>query len=229
MAKYGLLYNIGSGKSKEAKDLISYDNTSGDKIVIEVASDLGATGLDTHVLGTLSVDELALLSSGFKFVSGDTAVTAFSTGAADNDSITTKGYVDDAVAGATAAGTVTYFNATVASASGLAVGQIVGLGSGTNAPLVICDAGAEATAMAIGVIKEIDGLNIKVQVDGEVQLASGTLAGFAVGELVFVGSAGAAAEYADLGTGDWIGQAGIVTDVAGAKMLMQPKIVGQVA
>jgi hypothetical protein len=67
MAKYGLLYNIGSGKSKEAKDLISYDNTSGDKIIIEVAADIGATGLATSLKGTLDVAELATLTSGFVF------------------------------------------------------------------------------------------------------------------------------------------------------------------
>ena len=46
---------------------------------------------------------------------------------------------------------------------------------------------------------------------------------------MFVGTSGAAAAYADLGTGDWLGQVGIVTDAAGAKILMQPKIVGQLA
>lgn len=228
MAKYGLLYNLGSGKSKEAKDLISYDSDNS-KIVIELATDIGATGLLTNIKGGLTVDEVALLDGGLKLASGDTALESISTGAADNDKLPTQGYVDDAVANATAAGTITFLNLTVASASGLSVGQIVGLGSGANAPLVIADAGTEATAMAVGVIKEIDGLNIKVQVDGEAQLAAGTLSGFSVGDLVFVGASGAAAAYGDLASEDWAGQVGIVTDAAGAKIVMQPRIVGQVA
>jgi hypothetical protein len=229
MAKYGLLYNLGSGKSKEAKDLISYDNTSGDKIVIEVAADIGATGLATSLKGTLDVAELATLSSGFLFAEEDTAVTSFAIGNADNDKLPTQGYVDDAVAGAVTAGTITYVTFSMLDVTGLAAGKVVAIGA--DGP-VLGAVDNEAKALAVGVIKEVtDGAgttgDVKVQIDGEATLADAFEGTVVKGGLAFVRAAGKAGDYAGLANDEWISQLGVVTDVAGKKLILQPRVVGQ--
>jgi hypothetical protein len=225
MSKYGLLYNIGSGKSKEAKDLISYDNTSGDKIIIEVAADIGVAGSATSLKGSLDVAELATLTSGFVFTGADTAVTAFAIGNADNDKLPTQGYVDDAVAGAVTAGTTTFVTFSMADTTGLAAGKVVAIGA--DGP-ILAGVDGEAKALAVGVIKEVvEDESVKVQIDGEATLADAFSGSVVKGGLAFVRAAGAAGDYDGLADDEWISQLGIVTDVAAKKLILQPRVVGQ--
>jgi hypothetical protein len=225
MAKYGLLYNIGSGKSKEAKDLISYDNTSGDKIIIEVAADIGVAGSATSLKGSLDVAELATLTSGFLFGEEDTAVTAFVTGTLNNDILPTQGYVDDEIAAAVAAGTTTFVTFSMEDTTGLAEGKVVAIGA--NGP-VLAGVSVEAEALAIGVIKEVvEDTSVKVQIDGEATLADAFAGTVVKGGLAFVSASGAAGDYAGLANDEWISQLGIVTDVGGKKLILQPRVVGQ--
>jgi hypothetical protein len=116
---------------------------------------------------------------------------------------------------------------TVSSASGLATGNIVALGSGTNAPLVLADKDLDLTSNAIGVIKAINGLVVTVQLDAEIAVSS--LAAFSLGEAVFVGDSGAVAQYSALASGDFATQVGYVSDVAGNKIVIVLKTFGELA
>lgn len=224
MPKYGLLYNLGSGKSKEAKDLISYDSDNS-KIVIDIAADIGAAGLATSLKGSLDVAELATLTGGFIFAAGDETVTGFSTGADNNDKLPTQGYVDDEIAAAVTAGTVTYTTFLMADTTGLAAGKVVAIGA--DGP-ILADAAVEAEALAVGVIKEVaEDVSVKVQLDGEATLADAFAGTVVKGGLAFVGTAGVASDYASLANDEWISQLGIVTDVGGKKLILQPRVVGQ--
>ena len=101
------------------------------------------------------------------------------------------------------------------------------LGTGTNAPLVIADKDADLTTNAIGVIKTIVGTLVTVQLDAEIVVSN--LAAFSLGEAVFVGVAGAAAQYSALVSGDFVTQVGYVSDVAADKIVIQIKSFGELA
>ena len=214
------VFSAGSGKVKEISGL-QYNSDAGGSL--DVTLPLVSTAAIT---GTALNAGSGLIDGGSLNI-GDaaTAVTGFSIGAANNDTLTTKGYVDGAVANVSAG--VSLQNFTVASATGLAAGQIVCLGSGTNAPLAIADKDSDLTTNAIGVIKTIVGTLVTVQLDAEIVV--GDLAAFSLGEAVFVGDSGAPAQYSALASGDFATQVGYVSDVAADKMVIQIKSFGELA
>ena len=219
MASIKSVFNAGAGKVKEVAGL-QYNDAAGGSldVTLPISSDSAISGSDLTASGLVTG---ATLNIGAAAV----AVDGFSTGAADNDTLTTKGYVDDAVSVISSG--VSLQNFTVASATGLAEGKIVCLGTGTNAPLVIADKDADLTTNAIGVIKTIVGTLVTVQLDAEIVVSD--LAAFSLGEAVFVGATGAAARYSTLVSGDFVTQVGYVSDVAADKMVIQIKSFGELA
>ena len=219
MASIKSVFNAGAGKVKEVAGL-QYNDAEGGSldVTLPISSDSAISGSDLTASGLVTG---ATLNIGAAAV----AVDGFSTGAADNDTLTTKGYVDDAVSVISSG--VSLQNFTVASATGLAEGQIVCLGTGTNAPLVIADKDGDLTTNAIGVIKTIVDTLVTVQLDAEIVVSN--LAAFDLGEAVFVGVAGAAARYSTLVSGDFVTQVGYVSDVAADKMVIQIKSFGELA
>ena len=220
MASIKSVFNAGAGKVKEVAGL-QYNDAAGGSLDVTLP-----ISSNTSITGTSLSAGVGLVTAGSINVgTAVAAVTGFSIGAANNDTLTTKGYVDAAVSGISAG--VSLQNFTVASATGLAVGKIVCLGNGTNAPLVIADKDADLTTNAIGVIKTIVGTLVTVQLDAEIVVSS--LAAFSLGEAVFVGVAGAAAKYSALVSGDFATQVGYVSDVAADKMVIQCKTFGELA
>ena len=219
MASIKSVFNAGAGKVKEVAGL-QYNDAAGGSldVTLPILSDSAISGSDLTASGLVTG---ATLNIGAAAV----AVDGFSTGTADNDKLTTKGYVDDAVSVISSGVSLQDF--TVASATGLAEGKIVCLGTGTNAPLVIADKDADLTTNAIGVIKTIVGTLVTVQLDAEIVVSD--LAAFSLGEAVFVGATGAAARYSTLVSGDFVTQVGYVSDVAADKMVIQIKSFGELA
>lgn len=221
MASIKSVFNAGSGKVKEVAGL-QYNDAAGGSLDVTLpivssaalsGTDLTASGLVTGA--TLNIGAAAAAATSF-------AVAATSAGAGDT-ALATAGYVDARVAGVSAGVSLQDF--TVDSASGLGVGQIVCLGTGTNAPLVIADKDGDLTTNAIGVIKTIVGTLVTVQLDAEIVVSN--LAAFSLGEAVFVGDAGAAAKYSDLLSGDFVTQVGYVSDVDADKIVIQIKSFGE--
>jgi hypothetical protein len=223
MASIKSVFNAGAGKVKEVAGL-QYNDTAGGSLDVTLpissnsaisGSDLTASGLVTGA--TLNIGAATAAASSF-------AVAATGAGAGDT-ALATAGYVDAQVSVISSG--VSLQNFTVAANTGLAVGKIVCLGTGTNAPLVIADKAADLTTNAIGVIKTIVGALVTVQLDAEIVVSD--LAAFSLGEAVFVGIAGAAAKYSALVSGDFATQVGYVSDVAADKMVIQIKSFGELA
>jgi hypothetical protein len=219
MAAIKSLFSAGAGKVKEIAGLQLNDGGTQFDVTLPISSNASITG--------------SSLSAGVGLIDGGTlnigsaavAVDGFSTGAADNDKLTTKGYVDDAVS--VIASGVSLQTFTVADEAGLAVGNVVALGSGANAPLVLADKDDTLTSNAIGVIKTIVGTAVTVQLDAEIEVSS--LAGRSVGDPMFVGDAGAVVPYSSLASGDFATQVGYVSDVAADKIVLQIKSFGELA
>ena len=224
MASIKSVFSSGAGKLKEISGLQYNDAGSGSlDVSLAISSSAGITGTSLSAGvglidgGSLNIGTAAAAATSF-------AVAATSAGAGDT-ALATAGYVDAQVS--VIASGVSLQNFTVASATGLAVGKIVCLGAGTNAPLVIADKDADLTTNAIGVIKTIVGTLVTVQLDAEIVVSD--LAAFSLGEAVFVGIAGAAAQYSALVSGDFATQVGYVSDVAADKMVIQCKTFGELA
>jgi len=220
MASIKSVFSAGASKVKEIAGL-QYNDAAGGSldVTLPISSTAGitATGLSAGV-GLIGGGSLNIGSAAV-------AVDGFSTGVANNDKLTTKGYVDDAVAVIASGVSLQAF--TVSSATGLAVGNVVALGSGTNAPLVLADKDTNAASNAIGVIKSIAGLVVTVQLDAEIAVSD--LSGRAVGDPMFVGDAGAVVPYSGLSSGNFVTQVGYVSDVAADKIVIVLKTFGELA
>jgi hypothetical protein len=223
MASIKSVFSAGAGKVKEIAGL-QYNDAAGGSLDVTLpisstaaisGTDLTASGLVTGA--TLNVGAAALAADGF-------AISTDSAGGGDSK-LATAGYVDAQMA--VIASGVSLQDFTVSSASGLATGNVVALGSGTNAPLVLADKDTDAASNAIGVIKAINGLVVTVQLDAEIAVSS--LAAFSLGEAVFVGDSGAVAQYSALASGDFATQVGYVSDVAANKIVIVLKTFGELA
>jgi hypothetical protein len=224
MASIKSVFSAGAGKVKEIAGL-QYNDAAGGSldVTLPISSNSAITGSSLSAGsgliggGSLNIGSAAVAADGF-------AVAASSAGEGDTK-LATAGYVDARIAGVAAG--VSLQNFTVAAATDLAVGKVVALGAGTNAPLVLADKDTDAASNAIGVISAIDGLVVTVQLDAEIAVSD--LAGLALGQAVFVGGAGAVVAYSSLLSGDFATQVGYVSDVAADKIVIQCKTFGQLA
>lgn len=224
MAAIKSLFNAGSGKVKEVAALQLNDGGTQFDVTLPISSDSAISGSDLTASGlvtgaTLNIGAAALAADGF-------AISTDGTGGGDSK-LATAGYVDAQVSVISSG--VSLQNFTVAAKTGLSLGQIVCLGTGTNAPLVIADKDADLTTNAIGVISAISATTNVVTVQLDAEIAVSDLASFSLGEAVFVGVAGAAAKYSNLASGDFATQVGYVSDVATDKMVIQIKSFGELA
>jgi hypothetical protein len=223
MASIKSVFSSGAGKLKEIAGLQYNDAGSGSlDVTVAISSTAAISGTDLTASGlvtgaTLNVGAAALAADGF-------AISTDAAGGGDSK-LATAGYVDAQMA--VIASGVSLQDFTVAATTNLAAGQVVCLGSGTNAPLARADKDADLTSNAIGVIKSINGLVVTVQLDAEIAVSD--LAGFSVGEPVFVGANGAVVAYGDLGSGDFATQVGYVSDVANDKIVIVLKTFGELA
>jgi hypothetical protein len=225
MASIKSVFSSGAGKLKEIAGLQYNDAGSGSlDVTVAISSTAGvtATGLSAGVGlidgGSLNIGSAASAATSF-------AVAATPAGGGDT-ALATAGYVDAQVS--VIASGVSLQDFTVAATTNLAAGQVVCLGSGTNAPLARADKDADLTSNAIGVIKAINGLVVTVQLDAEA-VVSTDLAGKSVGDPMFVGDDGAIVAYSGLGSGDFATQVGYVSDVAADKIVIQIKAFGELA
>lgn len=224
MASIKSVFSGGAGKLKEIAGLQYNDAGSGSldvTVALSSTAQITATGLSAGAGlidgATLNIGSAALAADGF-------AISTDAAGGGDSK-LATAGYVDAQVS--VIASGVSLQDFTVAATTNLAAGQVVCLGSGTNAPLARADKDADLTSNAIGVIKSINGLVVTVQLDAEVAVSD--LSGMSVGEPVFVGANGAVVAYADLGSGDFATQVGYVSDVAADKIVIVLKTFGELA
>lgn len=224
MASIKSVFSAGQGKVKEIAGL-QYNDAAGGSLDVTLpisststisGTDLTASGLITG--NTLNIGAAAVAADGF--------VVASSGSGGGDSKLATAGYVDAQVA--VLASGVSLQDFTVAATTNLAAGQVVCLGSGTNAPLARADKDADLTSNAIGVIKSINGLVVTVQLDAEV-VVSTDLAGFSVGDPLFVGDDGALVAYSSLSAGDFATQVGYVSNVASDKIVIQIKSYGELA
>jgi len=223
MASIKSAFSAGAGKVKEIAGL-QYNDAAG-----------GSLDVTLPVVSTAAISGSALTASGL--VTGATLNIGVAAAAADgfvisssavsnsNTKLTTAGYVAAQIAGVTAGVSLQDF--TVASATGLTAGNVVALGSGTNAPLVLADKDTDAASNAIGVIKSINSLVVTVQLDAEIVVSD--LSALSLGQAVFVGDAGAVIPYSGLASGDFATQVGYVSDVAFDKIVIQCKTFGELA
>jgi hypothetical protein len=223
MASIKSVFSSGAGKLKEIAGLQYNDAGSGSlDVTVAISSTAAISGTDLTASGlvtgaTLNVGAAALAADGF-------AISTDAAGGGDSK-LATAGYVDAQMA--VIASGVSLQDFTVAATTNLAAGQVVCLGSGTNAPLARADKDADLTSNAIGVIKSINGLVVTVQLDAEIAVSS--LSGSSVGDPMFVGTAGAVVPYASLASGDFATQVGYVSDVAGNKIVIVLKTFGELA
>jgi hypothetical protein len=224
MASIKSVFSAGAGKVKEIAGL-QYNDAAGGSldVTLPISSTAGITGTSLSA-GAGLIDGASLNIGSAASAATSFAVAATSAGAGDT-ALATAGYVDAQFA--TIASGVSLQNFTVSSASGLAAGNVVALGSGTNAPLVLADKDADLTSNAIGVIKTIVGLVVTVQLDAEIAVSD--LAGRSVGEPVFVGDSGAVIPYSSLASGDFATQVGYVSNVADDKIVIVLKTFGELA
>jgi hypothetical protein len=223
MASIKSVFSAGAGKVKEIAGL-QYNDAAGGSldVTLPISSTAAISGTDLTASGlvtgdTLNIGAAALAADGF-------AISTDSAGGGDSK-LATAGYVDAQMA--VIASGVSLQDFTVSSATGLTVGNVVALGSGANAPLVLADKDTNAASNAIGVIKAINGLVVTVQLDAEIAVSS--LAAFSLGEAVFVGDSGAVAQYSALASGDFATQVGYVSDVAANKIVIVLKTFGELA
>ena len=224
MASIKSVFSAGAGKVKEIAGL-QYNDAAGGSldVTLPISSDSAISGSDLTASGlvtgaTLNIGAAALAADGF-------AISTDAAGEGDSK-LATAGYVDAQVS--VIASGVSLQDFTVSSASGLATGNIVALGSGTNAPLVLADKDTNEASNAIGVIKSIADLVVTVQLDAEIAVSS-DLAGSSVGDPMFVGALGAVVPYSSLGSGDFATQVGYVSDVANDKIVIVLKTFGELA
>lgn len=224
MASIKSVFSGGQGKLKEIAGLQYNDAGSGSlDVTVAISSTAGITGTSLSAGvglidgGSLNIGSAASAATSF-------AVAATPAGGGDT-ALATAGYVDAQMA--VIASGVSLQDFTVAATTNLAAGQVVCLGGGTNAPLARADKDADLTSNAIGVIKVINGLVVTVQLDAEIAVSS--LAGFSVGDPVFVGDDGAVVAYSSLASGDFATQVGYVSDVASNKIIIQCKTFGELA
>jgi len=224
MASIKSVFSGGQGKLKEIAGLQYNDAGSGSldvTVAISSTSSISADSLaaTNGITGAeLNIGAAAVAADGF-------AVAATPAGGGDSK-LATAGYVDAQMS--VIASGVSLQDFTVAATTNLAAGQVVCLGSGTNAPLARADKDADLTSNAIGIIKSINGLVVTVQLDAEIAVSS-DLAAFSVGDPVFVGAVGAVVAYSSLGSGDFATQVGYVSDVAADKIVIQCKAFGELA
>lgn len=224
MASIKSVFSGGQGKLKEIAGLQYNDAGSGSldvTVAISSTSSISADSLaaTNGITGAeLNIGAAAVAADGF-------AVAATPAGGGDSK-LATAGYVDAQMS--VIASGVSLQDFTVAATTNLAAGQVVCLGSGTNAPLARADKDADLTSNAIGIIKSINGLVVTVQLDAEIAVSS-DLAAFSVGDPVFVGALGAVVAYSALGSGDFATQVGYVSDVAADKIVIQCKAFGELA
>ena len=224
MASIKSVFSSGAGKLKEIAGLQYNDAGSGSlDVTVAISSDSSITGSSLSAGvglidgGSLNIGSAAVAADGF-------AVAATPAGEGDSK-LATAGYVDAQVS--VIASGVSLQTFTVADETGLAVGNVVALGSGPNAPLLLADKDADLASNAIGVIKTIVGTAVTVQLDAEIAVSD--LAGRSVGEPMFVGDAGAVVPYSSLASGDFATQVGYVSDVAGDKIVIVLKTFGELA
>jgi hypothetical protein len=177
--------------------------------------------------GALSASVLLRLGAGFDLAGTTLSAVALGTGgyAADNGSLATQGYVDQAVAGVVPGipGDATYIDFPVASGATFTAGSVVAL-NGVRED--------EATSNVVGVfLSKPTAILARVQVDGQVAVST-DLSAFAKGDLVWASpTAGAVGTYAALASGDYATQVGIVSDTSAApnsKIILQQRIFGLV-
>jgi hypothetical protein len=223
MASIKSVFSAGAGKVKEIAGL-QYNDAAGGSldVTLPISSTASITGdslaATNGITGAeLNIGSAAVAADGF-------AVAATSAGEGDSK-LATAGYVDAQFA-AIASG-VSLQTFTVADETGLAVGNVVALGSGTNAPLVLANKDGDLTSNAIGVIKTIVDTAVTVQLDAEIAVSS--LAGMSVGTPVFVGDSGAVVAYAGIDSGDFVTQVGYVSNVAANKIVIVLKTFGEAA
>jgi hypothetical protein len=224
MASIKSAFSAGAGKVKEIAGL-QYNDAAGGSLDVTLpissTADITATGLSA---GAGLIDGASLNIGSAASAATSFAVAATSAGAGDT-ALATAGYVDAQVSVIASGVSLQAF--TVASATGLAVGNVVCLGAGANAPLKLADKDTDADSNAIGVIKSIASLVVTVQLDAEIAVSD--LSGRAVGDPMFVGDAGAVVPYSGLGNGDFATQVGYVSDVAGDKIVIVLKTFGELA
>ena len=223
MASIKSVFSAGAGKVKEIAGL-QYNDAAGGSldVTLPISSNASITGdslaATNGITGAeLNIGAAALAADGF-------AISTDAAGSGDSK-LATAGYVDAQMA--VIASGVSLQDFTVAATTNLAAGQVVCLGSGTNAPLARADKDDTLTSNAIGVIKSINGLVVTVQLDAEIAVSD--LSGSSVGDPMFVGALGAVVPYGDLGSGDFATQVGYVSDVAGDKIVIVLKTFGELA
>jgi len=222
MAAIKSAFSAGAGKVKEVAGLQLSDGGTQFDVTLPISSDSAISGSDLTASGlvtgaTLNVGAAALAADGF-------AISTDSAGGGDSK-LATAGYVDAQMA--VIASGVSLQDFTVDSATGLAVGNVVCLSGGPNAPLKLADKDTDLDSNAIGVIKSIAGLVVTVQLDAEIAVSD--LSGRAVGDPMFVGDAGAVVPYSGLGAGDFATQVGYVSNVADDKIVIVLKTFGELA
>jgi len=224
MASIKSVFSAGAGKVKEIAGL-QYNDAAGGSldVTIPISSTSTISGTDLTASGLITGDTLNI---GAAAVAADGFVVAASASGEGDSKLATAGYVDAQVAVLTSGVSLQDF--TVAATTNLAAGQVVCLGSGTNAPLARADKDADLTSNAIGVIKSINSLVVTVQLDAECAVST-DLAGKSVGDPVFVGVTGALVAYSGLGSGDFATQVGYVSDVANDKIVIVLKTFGEIA
>jgi len=223
MASIKSVFSAGAGKVKEIAGL-QYNDAAGGSldVTLPISSTASISGdslaATNGITGAeLNIGAAALAADGF-------AISTDAAGGGDSK-LATAGYVDAQVS--VIASGVSLQDFTVSSASGLAVNNVVALGSGANAPLILADKDDTLTSNAIGVIKAIDGTTVTVQLDAEIAVSD--LSGSSVGDPMFVGALGAVVPYGDLGSGDFVTQVGYVSDVANDKIVIVLKTFGELA
>lgn len=98
----------------------------------------------------------------------------------------------------------------VSSVTGLAVGNAVSIGTGTNAPLLLASKTTDAASNAVGFISAISGSTVTVKFGGRTTTST-DLTGKTVGTVMYVGSSGGIVEYSSLSAGDYATAVGYVT------------------
>jgi len=205
-------FSGGNGRLKEVAGF-AYNDAGSGSLSATLLLDLGSAGFSLN--GASALTSMALGTSSY---------------ATSNTVLPTKGYVDQAIAGASQAGDATYIDFTVASSAGFSVGQVVAIATTGEPVAAIANSATNSNAIGV-VISKPNGTTVRVQVDGRVTTST-NLTGFATGDLTFVSdsTAGSMEAYTGLAANAYAVQVGIVASAAASGIIvLQPRIFGQVA
>ena len=216
---------IGSGSSYALGTLVAGDNvtivTGSGTIIISASGGGGSSGVTAITSSNSNLTFSPISGSVTGSLSSNLSVTTVTASSGFSGNLT----------GVATTARYGIFQFTVASATGLAVGNLVYLASGTNSPLALATKTTDSGSNAIGIIDVINGTVVDVMWGGE-RLINENVSAQTIGTPLYVGNSGATALYSAISAGEYATKVGYISvtgsGAGSGKMFIQIQPFGQI-